>query len=94
MTEYYYFCLDCEEHDGNSADCAHTSHPRVPIGIDIAGHYSTTGHTSLQPIREFVLPVREGKLLPVGNISYSRKWGPRSRKCWKKLVMAGKEYHL
>merc|ERR1712130_523736 len=53
-TEYYYFCLDCESHAGDAAECDHTNHPRVPIGIDIAGHYSSTKHTNLQPIREVV----------------------------------------
>ena len=87
ISEYYYFCLDCETHTGDVNECDHTSHPRVPIGIDIAGHYTTTRHTNLQPIREVY---RQNRLLAVNNISYSRVWGTRTRKSWKKLVMAGK----
>ena len=35
--EYFYFCLDCEAHTDNQEKCTHHQHPRIPLGIDIAG---------------------------------------------------------
>ena len=86
--EYYYFCLDCESHSPR-AGCSHLTHPRVPLGMDIAGHLAATGHMNLQPIRNFVLPIRRNRMLRIRNLSYTAQWGARVRKCWKKLVLAG-----
>ena len=92
-TEYYYFCLDCEKHKPKK-NCTHLDHSRVPIGMDISKHLQETGHANLQPIRDFVLPVRQNKMLKVKNISYCKTWGPKVRKCWKRLVLSGKLTHL
>ena len=47
-----------------------------------------TGHHNLQPIKDWVLPIRRRKLLRFPNIAYSREWGPRVRRCWKRMVLA------
>ena len=52
-----------------------------------------TGHGNLQPIRDWVLPIRQNNMLSLANISYSGRWGTRVRKCWKKMVLAGKRTH-
>ena len=85
--EYFYFCLDCESH--LSGNCPHMSHPRVPIGIDIAEHFSTRGHSRLQTIADCVMPIKERRLLALQNVSYSKTWSSRVRKCWKKMVLSG-----
>ena len=51
-------------------------------------HLMETGHQNLQPIKDWVLPIRRRRLLQVQNIAYSKEWGPRVRKCWKRMVMA------
>ena len=85
--KYFYFCLDCESH--LSEKCSHMTHPRVPIGINIAGHFSSRGHSKLQAIGDFVMPIKERRLLALQNVSYSKTWSSRVRKCWKKMVLSG-----
>ena len=87
--DYYYFCLDCESHFTSPSDCSHLTHPRVPLGMDIADHVTRTGHSNFQPVTEFVKPVKEGGLLSLHNLSYSKAWGSRVRKCWKRMVLSG-----
>ena len=94
LQEYYYFCLDCEGHSSRRKhlsinNCGHLTHSRVPIGLDIARHYADTGHENLQPIRDFLLPIKQKRMLRIRNVSYDKKWGARVRKCWKKLVLSG-----
>ena len=85
--KYFYFCLDCESH--LSENCRHMTHPRVPIGIDIAEHFASRGHSRLQTIGEFVIPIKERRLLTLQNVSFSKTWSSRVRKCWKKMVLSG-----
>ena len=87
-SEYFYFCLDCEKHT-TEKNCKHLKHSRVPIGMDITKHLEKTGHENFEPIRNYVLPIKQNKMLRVKNISYNRKWGDRVRKCYKKLVLSG-----
>ena len=86
--EYFYFCLDCEVHTGKKDRCGHLLHPRIPLGIDITAHLRETGHQNLQPIKDWVLPIRRRRMLRVQNIAYTKEWGPRVRKCWKRMVLA------
>jgi len=85
--EYFYFCLDCEKHTAKK-NCSHLKHSRVPIGMDITKHLGETGHENFEPIRNFVLPIKQNKMLRVKNVSYSQKWGDRVRKCYKKLILS------
>ena len=85
--EYYYFCLDCENHVSKKT-CNHLKHSRVPIGMDITNHLKRTGHENFEPISNFVLPIKQNKMLRIKNISYSKEWGDRVRKCYKKLILS------
>ena len=78
VTEYFYFCLECEAGLGEVGR-------EVPLGMDLAAHNAATGHTRLQPI----LSRYPGPAVRLANLSYSRDWGGRVRRCWKRLVLAG-----
>ena len=56
--------------------------------FDISAHLMETSHQNLEPIKDWVLPIRRQRMLRVQNIAYSREWGPRVRRCWKRMVLA------
>ena len=79
---YYYFCLDCETHEGNKQTCSHVNHPRCPISMDIASHMVKTNHQNFIPIQNKVG-------LRVQNISFNSDLHKTVLKKWKQLVKDG-----
>ena len=47
-TDYFYFCMDCEDEENNVDDELKT---RFPLSIDLAGHINATGHQNFAPIK-------------------------------------------
>ena len=93
LAHYNYFCIDCEDCPGKSystsAECCHSSHPRRVLKDmdEVAAHIQSAdhkGHSKFQPVHEFVnVKMR----VSVCDLAYSKKYGNRVRKKFKRAAL-------
>ena len=78
-TDYFYFCMDCEDEENNIDDEIKT---RYPLSIDLAGHINTTSHQNFAPIKDKMN-------LKLKNVSFSSEHNAIVIKNWRRLVKDG-----
>ena len=78
-TDYFYFCMDCEDEENNVDDELKT---RFPLSIDLAGHINTTSHQNFAPIKDKMN-------IKLKNVSFSSEHNAIVIKNWRRLVKDG-----
>ena len=76
--EYQFFCLDCEADRQGS---------RVPLKSDFVEHILTKCHLRIIPISQALPSIKYKNVLPVFNITFSKRWN-------KKLIVSYKKQTL